>query len=163
MALQWTTLGEGQAYNLTVADLHTYYVLAGETPVLVHNCDPSLDIGGGSFPNTDVRSIVRTPEGTISVNPNAAHGPTVVGRSQQLPFQDSVFGRVTMNHFPADQLDAATLSEAARVLKPGGSLSITTGRLADVGGIVDRLSNLGFTTTVGRVEGGLPWIRGILG
>jgi len=25
------------AYNLTVADLHTYYVLAGTTPVLVHN------------------------------------------------------------------------------------------------------------------------------
>ncbi|MGY3678329.1 RHS repeat-associated protein [Streptomyces sp. TE33382] len=27
-------------YNLTVADLHTYYVLAGETPVLVHNSGP---------------------------------------------------------------------------------------------------------------------------
>ncbi|WP_259470727.1 RHS repeat-associated core domain-containing protein [Streptomyces sp. 1114.5] len=26
------------AYDLTVADLHTYYVLAGTTPVLVHNC-----------------------------------------------------------------------------------------------------------------------------
>lgn len=25
-------------YNLTVNDLHTYYVLAGTTPVLVHNC-----------------------------------------------------------------------------------------------------------------------------
>lgn len=25
-------------YNLTIADLHTYYVLAGATPVLVHNC-----------------------------------------------------------------------------------------------------------------------------
>jgi hypothetical protein len=25
--------------DLTVADVHTYYVLAGETPVLVHNCD----------------------------------------------------------------------------------------------------------------------------
>ncbi len=25
--------------NLTVANLHTYYVLAGATPVLVHNCD----------------------------------------------------------------------------------------------------------------------------
>jgi hypothetical protein len=25
-------------HNLTVAELHTYYVLAGETPVLVHNC-----------------------------------------------------------------------------------------------------------------------------
>ncbi|MEV4433292.1 polymorphic toxin-type HINT domain-containing protein [Streptomyces sp. NPDC049585] len=29
--------------NLTVADLHTYYVLAGATPVLVHNCNPSVD------------------------------------------------------------------------------------------------------------------------
>ncbi|WP_280668855.1 MULTISPECIES: polymorphic toxin-type HINT domain-containing protein [unclassified Kitasatospora] len=28
------------AYNLTIANLHTYYVLAGATPVLVHNDDP---------------------------------------------------------------------------------------------------------------------------
>ncbi|MEW1828970.1 hypothetical protein [Streptomyces sp. NPDC088196] len=28
-------------YNLTVEELHTYYVLAGQTPVLVHNCDPN--------------------------------------------------------------------------------------------------------------------------
>ncbi|WP_308440453.1 polymorphic toxin-type HINT domain-containing protein [Catellatospora citrea] len=27
------------AYNLTVAELHTYYVIAGDTPVLVHNDD----------------------------------------------------------------------------------------------------------------------------
>ena len=35
----------GRAYNLTVDDLHTYYVLAGDTPVLVHNsgsCVPAL-------------------------------------------------------------------------------------------------------------------------
>ncbi|WP_443062789.1 polymorphic toxin-type HINT domain-containing protein [Streptomyces sp. NBC_00390] len=35
-----------RTYNLTVDDLHTYYVLAGETPVLVHNsngwCGPGL-------------------------------------------------------------------------------------------------------------------------
>jgi RHS repeat-associated protein len=30
------------AYNLTVDDLHTYYVLAGITPVLVHNCPDDL-------------------------------------------------------------------------------------------------------------------------
>ncbi|MFE7805819.1 polymorphic toxin-type HINT domain-containing protein [Streptomyces sp. NPDC057430] len=32
-----------RTYNLTVDDLHTYYVLAGETPVLVHNsnCPPA--------------------------------------------------------------------------------------------------------------------------
>ncbi|MGW1228320.1 polymorphic toxin-type HINT domain-containing protein [Streptomyces sp. NPDC002530] len=29
-------------YNLTVGDLHTYYVLAEATPVLVHNCDDPL-------------------------------------------------------------------------------------------------------------------------
>jgi hypothetical protein len=27
-------------YDLTIDELHTYYVLAGATPVLVHNCDP---------------------------------------------------------------------------------------------------------------------------
>ncbi|MFF3005756.1 polymorphic toxin-type HINT domain-containing protein [Kitasatospora sp. NPDC057940] len=31
------------AYDLTIADLHTYYVLAGATPVLVHNCDEVID------------------------------------------------------------------------------------------------------------------------
>ncbi|GGJ99946.1 hypothetical protein GCM10011583_34200 [Streptomyces camponoticapitis] len=32
---RWTQ--QATVYNLTVADVHTYYVLAGETPVLVHN------------------------------------------------------------------------------------------------------------------------------
>ncbi|WUG23479.1 hypothetical protein OG912_11270 [Streptomyces sp. NBC_00464] len=39
-----------RTYNLTVTELHTYYVLAGATPVLVHNrgdtatvlCDPDV-------------------------------------------------------------------------------------------------------------------------
>ncbi|MBY8853424.1 hypothetical protein K7G98_36410, partial [Saccharothrix sp. MB29] len=31
-------------YDLTVDGVHTYYVLAGETPILVHNC------GSGSAP-----------------------------------------------------------------------------------------------------------------
>ncbi|MFE0733103.1 DddA-like double-stranded DNA deaminase toxin [Streptomyces antibioticus] len=32
--------GDRHMYNLTVSNLHTYYVLAGATPVLVHNCSP---------------------------------------------------------------------------------------------------------------------------
>ncbi|MEU4352685.1 HYD1 signature containing ADP-ribosyltransferase family protein [Streptomyces sp. NPDC023838] len=36
-----TVPGSADMYNLTVNDLHTYYVLAGTTPVLVHNtCGP---------------------------------------------------------------------------------------------------------------------------
>jgi len=39
----WTAFAT--VYNLGVAELHTYYVLAGATPVLVHNCgsDGSID------------------------------------------------------------------------------------------------------------------------
>ncbi|MFF6787331.1 polymorphic toxin-type HINT domain-containing protein, partial [Streptomyces sp. NPDC012510] len=37
-------------YNLTVDDLHTYYVLAGETPVLVHNSNCDLPEGYTSSP-----------------------------------------------------------------------------------------------------------------
>jgi len=36
------TPGTADRYNLTVAELHTYYVLAGTTPILVHNtCGPT--------------------------------------------------------------------------------------------------------------------------
>lgn len=38
--LDWATSHTGTAYNLTIADIHTYYVLAGKTPVLVHNTGP---------------------------------------------------------------------------------------------------------------------------
>jgi hypothetical protein len=38
--LSWATTRLAPAYNLTVDDLHTYYVVAGTTPVLVHNADP---------------------------------------------------------------------------------------------------------------------------
>jgi hypothetical protein len=33
---------EKRTYDLTIDDLHTYYVLAGSTPLLVHNCGGSV-------------------------------------------------------------------------------------------------------------------------
>jgi len=35
--IDWATRTGGIAYNLTVADLHTYFVVVGDEPVLVHN------------------------------------------------------------------------------------------------------------------------------
>jgi RHS repeat-associated protein len=35
--------GQAAMHDLTVQGLHTYYVLAGATPILVHNCDGSVD------------------------------------------------------------------------------------------------------------------------
>lgn len=65
---------QATVYNLTVADVHTYYVLAGATPVLVHNCGGTVvghpttcdcvngatpkvrngKLAGGVHPNTSV-------------------------------------------------------------------------------------------------------------
>ncbi|MFF2629433.1 polymorphic toxin-type HINT domain-containing protein [Kitasatospora griseola] len=38
------TPGAADRYNLTVTELHTYYVLAGTTPVLVHNCKTDAEL-----------------------------------------------------------------------------------------------------------------------
>ncbi|MFH8477069.1 SpvB/TcaC N-terminal domain-containing protein [Streptomyces sp. NPDC018000] len=53
-----------RVHNLTVDDLHTYYVLAGETPVLVHNCNGRDPVNGGLDDDTYDRI-------------DGAHGPDV--------------------------------------------------------------------------------------
>jgi hypothetical protein len=40
----WTWKQVRTVYNLTVDGVHTYYVVAGDTPVLVHNCGEIDDI-----------------------------------------------------------------------------------------------------------------------
>ncbi|MEU4395898.1 polymorphic toxin-type HINT domain-containing protein [Kribbella sp. NPDC023855] len=43
MSLRGSSQRVAAAYNLTVDDIHTYYVVAGDTPVLVHNsCGPEI-------------------------------------------------------------------------------------------------------------------------
>ncbi|MFJ2632323.1 polymorphic toxin-type HINT domain-containing protein [Streptomyces sp. NPDC087422] len=51
-------------YDLTVANLHSYYVLAGSTPVLVHNCNGTID-----------PSLVRFSQDTVS--PRFGSGETI--------------------------------------------------------------------------------------
>ncbi len=36
---------QATVHNLTVTNAHTYYVVAGETPVLVHNCNGNVKSG----------------------------------------------------------------------------------------------------------------------
>lgn len=54
-----------RAHNITVDDLHTYYVLAGDTPVLVHNATPGqkCDLTLGAGPNA--REGVALKDGDI--------------------------------------------------------------------------------------------------
>ncbi|WP_405096834.1 polymorphic toxin-type HINT domain-containing protein [Micromonospora sp. NBC_01412] len=44
-------------HDLTVADIHTYYVIAGETPVLVHNCGGSGPAPGVIEVSGNVKSV----------------------------------------------------------------------------------------------------------
>jgi RHS repeat-associated protein len=52
-AVKRWTVASATVHNLTVSDLHTYYVLAGGTPVLVHNATPGqkCDLTLGAGPN----------------------------------------------------------------------------------------------------------------
>ncbi|MDV9187496.1 ricin-type beta-trefoil lectin domain protein [Streptomyces sp. SR27] len=60
---RWTAQA-ATVHNLTVSDLHTYYVLAGATPVLVHNCNGRDPVNGGLDDDTYDRI-------------DSAHGPDV--------------------------------------------------------------------------------------
>jgi hypothetical protein len=59
--IAWTTSHQGTAYNLTVADLHTYHVVVGLQPVLVHNtgsgCIPWIT---GGLPAAEERALNET-------------------------------------------------------------------------------------------------------
>lgn len=48
-----------RTHNLTVADLHTYYVLAGTVPVLVHNCGGPTLANGASTEGLTVSEMTR--------------------------------------------------------------------------------------------------------
>jgi hypothetical protein len=54
-------------YNLTVDNLHTYYVLAGGVPVLVHNCRGGSEIYRG-VPKVDPRTGKPNPAYEDAVN-----------------------------------------------------------------------------------------------
>ncbi|MFI1769752.1 polymorphic toxin-type HINT domain-containing protein, partial [Streptomyces sp. NPDC020800] len=72
-----TKPGEADMYNLTVEDLHTYYVLAGQTPVLVHNSngcprfvdgdiwDDSFEVGGQTI---ETMATVRSSGDTLNLD-----------------------------------------------------------------------------------------------
>ncbi|MCX5009444.1 HINT domain-containing protein [Streptomyces sp. NBC_00555] len=61
-----------ETYNLTVADLHTYYVLAGATPVLVHNCNLP---DGDAVPGIVFRALAQGEDPALGL---AARAPDAV-------------------------------------------------------------------------------------
>jgi RHS repeat-associated protein len=114
----WTGLHDMR--DLTVADLHTYYVLVGTTPVLVHNNGPLCYFAGSAKSRPD----------DLPIDENGmVHPPT----PEQLAAK-TVFGKSTFKS--VEQVDAAVASkdQQIRLFKdiPEGVGWIEDG--ADVGG-----------------------------
>ncbi|WP_280725351.1 polymorphic toxin-type HINT domain-containing protein [Kitasatospora sp. MAA4] len=106
---------EQTAYNLTVADLHTYYVLAGVTPVLVHNCDPVKDFG---VPNTP---------GVYTIHLNS--GEKYVGMSTA-NIQDRVAASIKPGHAVTTAgYSCADICNVSWIPLPAGVKSVTARRV----------------------------------
>jgi hypothetical protein len=71
------------AYNLTVEDLHTYYVIAGETPVLVHNTGPCGPANYDAIPDESLRpyaeNVVRQMDIDGTLPPGVRQGGSRTG------------------------------------------------------------------------------------
>ncbi|MGW7302357.1 polymorphic toxin-type HINT domain-containing protein [Streptomyces sp. NPDC054829] len=122
-------------YNLTVDDLHTYYVLAGATPVLVHNCTvrltqaeaDTLQVGpyaDGSVPAT---GPVVTPAQSAAMQGRACHTcggttPTMIGDHQ--PSTGIGPASLPRNLFPhcgnCSDLQSVAVQKAQRILREHG-------------------------------------------
>jgi hypothetical protein len=71
--LNWTTTHRAPAFDLTIEDIHTYFVSAGNTHILVHNCGGMLGEGGPQFTS---KTLTTRPGYRIDVeNPNPGGRP----------------------------------------------------------------------------------------
>jgi Colicin D len=80
----------GPAHNLTVADIHTYYVLAGNTPVLVHNTGPgcgSLWMSPDKLPHHYMKmsddGVMHAADFGVTGPYNKANGQAFIGAIEQ--------------------------------------------------------------------------------
>ncbi|MFE2153308.1 ricin-type beta-trefoil lectin domain protein [Streptomyces lavendulae] len=121
-------------YNLTTADFHTYYVLAGATPVLVHNC-------GGYFPG-HAKSCTCEGIGDITLAevpqaPVVSRGATGISRAERISDAGSIArGHANAKHgseFPG--MSASDLEGLVRgaMSNPSRTKPLGSGREAYLG------------------------------
>ncbi|MGW7585124.1 polymorphic toxin-type HINT domain-containing protein, partial [Kitasatospora sp. NPDC054769] len=140
----WNTL-QG-AYNLTVDDLHTYYVLAGDLPVLVHNTDPAcathLALGLESIRGQEVGTLDRFAQGLGAVT------------YKNGPFGDLIPRGVATPENLSKMID--------RVVSGGGKISFNMKGVQDVEGILKGMDyGNGYTSHELRYICGNPAVRRI--
>jgi RHS repeat-associated protein len=76
-----TFTGQQEMRDLTVAQVHTYYVLAGDTQVLVHNCGTADYAGRNRSPDTAASSS-HAPPHELDIDVRSHRAPTIVDRAK---------------------------------------------------------------------------------
>ncbi|PRY28230.1 polymorphic toxin-type HINT domain-containing protein [Pseudosporangium ferrugineum] len=81
--------GERTMYDLTVNDIHTYYVLAGNTPVLVHNCG---DLPEGYSSSPGLRGDPYHPDEVAKRSRDSwdLYGPSIQDRAAALGYKSRI-------------------------------------------------------------------------
>ncbi|WBB80432.1 polymorphic toxin-type HINT domain-containing protein [Micromonospora sp. WMMD882] len=78
-------------YNLTIAHIHTYYVLAGNTPVLVHNTGGSCAVGLPNDPYDPAAVAERSAANRALYAPSASDRAADLGYGTRIPAQKAPF------------------------------------------------------------------------
>ncbi|MFG3055451.1 polymorphic toxin-type HINT domain-containing protein [Kitasatospora sp. NPDC048239] len=114
----WT--GLAPAYNLTVEGLHTYFVLAGDTPVLVHNADPAdcdkqtweivrqLRVRPNDDGYTTGQPVIRTENGAAERWDGLVYSGSTMGQDKELVTKISDWLKSTESGAPALRNPKAT-------------------------------------------------------
>ncbi|WP_460304502.1 RICIN domain-containing protein [Actinocorallia aurea] len=93
------------AHNLTVATNHTYYVLAGNTPVLVHNCGPGDAFDGVA---DDLAGSKVTTGQVVDDAGNKIGGPVSSGEHGSFPAVRDAIQESGLPHDPTGSFAAAS-------------------------------------------------------
>ncbi|MFB6808696.1 polymorphic toxin-type HINT domain-containing protein [Streptomyces sp. NPDC056387] len=136
-------------HNLTVNDFHTYYVLAGATPVLVHNCGGEATVHLANYPDGRQHALITVRDGdeVLSTHQYGSLGNPDNGVAEFTPaelpaitinlkiplsnpqaamaYAESAMAKTRRGVYPAyDMPNQACVTYCAQVLEAGGVAGI---------------------------------------
>ncbi|MYS21865.1 RHS repeat-associated core domain-containing protein [Streptomyces sp. DvalAA-14] len=138
-------------YDLTIGDLHTYYVEAGTTPVLVHNCDtapPGHVYRGGQYKDLKDPLTGRNVPGT-EIN----HMPSSQANSEVFDIPEGQGLAIQMDKADHLQTESWGSSHAGKLHRAQQMYLLRQGRLTEALGMdIDNVRNLFGTKYDGAID-----------
>ncbi|MCI4084525.1 hypothetical protein MRQ86_30285 [Streptomyces sp. MMS21 TC-5] len=132
-------------HNLTVDDFHTYYVLAGATPVLVHNCgDGSGADGATQQASKSEAKPVHLALGLTFDSRSGTRLDTFAAEHGAVTWRDQRFSDL----FPGGVASDSSLETMMqRVLDSGGRISFNLGGMQNLPGVLEGTVGAGLRTS----------------